>query len=255
MTVAVMFIGNTGVRKSTLLSQLGGDFKSGVTFRQGFTKDIYEKPVEINGKAVVLMDVPGLYEPNEEEVSYNSKKLTEVLCRGYKYKLFFVLKASNRGPDDAELVMMSKINQHIRQIDGSKVSFRVIVNHIVDQDVYDIYQNNIAHDNFQSLFSSLETRDYSFDIKIDNVILLRFNEAAIRQKQFRCILSKEIDEHQAYRLYHFKDLGASIADLKLFQRAMRALSTVLNLWITSKREIATPDLLKAALFAFIAHPE
>lgn len=41
---AVMLLGNVGAGKRSLLTQLGGtNFKSGLTFRTGFIKDIYEE--------------------------------------------------------------------------------------------------------------------------------------------------------------------------------------------------------------------
>jgi ribosome biogenesis GTPase A len=43
-----MFIGNTDVGKSTLLSQLGGNFFSGFSFMEGYTKDIEEQPITLN---------------------------------------------------------------------------------------------------------------------------------------------------------------------------------------------------------------
>ncbi|KAF9382714.1 hypothetical protein CPB97_006997 [Podila verticillata] len=134
---AVLLLGNAGAGKSSLLTQLGGTtFESGATFRTGFTKDIYEEWVIVNGVPFCLIDVPGLFEPDDGKTQSNAKKLTEALSRNYEYKLYFVMKASNRGPDDRELVMMARVNESIKQVSGCRVSFRVIVNQIMSQEVY-----------------------------------------------------------------------------------------------------------------------
>ncbi|KAF8985400.1 hypothetical protein BGZ46_004512 [Entomortierella lignicola] len=246
MTVAIIFIGNAGSGKSTLLSQVGGDFKSGVNFRKGLTKDISERLVNINGKEVVLMDIPGLFEPDNEETEYNAKKMSEALRRGYDYKIFFILKASNRGPDNAELLMMSKVNNYVRQVDGAKVSFRMIVNQITDREVYAMYKNIIQHDNCQSLFSGLKIENYSFNIKIDNVILLDFNIADVEQKNFRNVIARQIDEHKQFRLRDLQDFVVSNVDLKLFKEAMMFLVAVLGAWFTSGEALTATSFIKAA---------
>lgn len=103
---AVVFIGNAGAGKSTLLSQLGGDFKSGVSFMEGLTKEVSEQIVTLNGRQVILMDVPGLYEFDNEATMSNAEKLSEALTRGYNYKLFLVLKADSRGLIPTEIALM-----------------------------------------------------------------------------------------------------------------------------------------------------
>ncbi|KAF9171828.1 hypothetical protein BGX21_009724 [Mortierella sp. AD011] len=155
--VAVLLIGNSGCGKSALLNQLGGNFASGVSFRTGLTKNITEQTVVINGTEVRLIDIPGLYEPtNNDETRKNAKILQEALSRGYEYKLYFVLKGDSRGPDDAELAMTSRVSQSVKDVDGAHVTFRVIVNLIQTQDVYEMYKSELANDNFKSFFSKLE---------------------------------------------------------------------------------------------------
>ncbi|KAF8976092.1 hypothetical protein BGZ46_008580 [Entomortierella lignicola] len=250
MTIAIIFIGNSGVGKSTLLSQIGGNFQSGVKFRKGFTKDIFEETVQVNGKEIVLMDVPGLFEPDNAETEKNARMLASALNRGYDYKVFFVLKANNRGPDDAEMVMMAKFNEQARRIDGAKISFRVIVNQIMDQEVYDIYRDNVAGDNFRGLFSSLNLRGFSFDIKIDKVILLWFNTESVQQQQFRDIIANEIEQHQAFSLQKIKEFIVSNVDLDLFQRAIKALLVMAGIWMNSKEKVSSIDLIRGGLQAF-----
>jgi tRNA U34 5-carboxymethylaminomethyl modifying GTPase MnmE/TrmE len=61
--VHVVFMGNAGSGKSTLLEQVGGDFESGVAFREGFTKDVATKDIVLtNGDSVKLVDTPGIFE-------------------------------------------------------------------------------------------------------------------------------------------------------------------------------------------------
>ncbi|KAF9141403.1 hypothetical protein BG015_001302, partial [Linnemannia schmuckeri] len=179
LTVAVMFIGNTGAGKSTLLSQIGGRFASGVKFREGFTKDISERPVLLDTTppmSAVLMDIPGLFEPNEQETKNNCEVLTRALRRNYNFKLFFVLKADNRGANDQDLVLMSKVNSCVREANAlRKVEFQVIINQIMDKDVYNMYDTHVAHDNFRSFFATLKIEGYSFDIHIKHVYLFMFN--------------------------------------------------------------------------------
>ncbi|KAG0282416.1 hypothetical protein BGZ96_000494 [Linnemannia gamsii] len=232
-TVAVMFIGNAGAGKSTLLSQIGGTFKSGAKFRQGFTQDITEEWVELNGEEILLVDVPGLFEPDNKRTKRNAELLSEALKKGYDYKLYFVLKASNRGPDDADMVMMSRINECIQQANGAKVSFRVIINQIQDDEVEKMYRTEVAEDNFKSLFESLDIENFSFDINIDSVTLVRFNEQAVKNRDadqykiLRDTISSEVREQKKARVSLVKDIELTNEDLKLYQKALLALASPL----------------------------
>ena len=78
-----MFIGNTGVGKSALLNQLGGNFKSGFSELHGVTTGITENRVVLGGETVVLMDVQGLIEPSKVETDRNAGLLVDALSRGY----------------------------------------------------------------------------------------------------------------------------------------------------------------------------
>ncbi|KAF9115788.1 hypothetical protein BGX27_006400 [Mortierella sp. AM989] len=226
--VAALFIGNIGAGKSTLLNQVGGDFPAGSSFRHGLTQDITEKWVLLNGEWILLMDVPGLFEPSEEKTKRNSKLLCDALKRGYDYKLFFVLKANNRGPEDADMIMMSKINEYIQESGGAKVSYRVIINQIMGDNDYRMYEKEVARDNFQSLFTSLaEIKGFLFNIKIDNVVLLRYNEKAVQNKEFREMIASEIQAQRAQGL-KVEDIGFdswSNEYLYLYLKAVMALAS------------------------------
>ncbi|KAG0330775.1 hypothetical protein BG000_011462, partial [Podila horticola] len=199
-------------------------FPAGVQFRKGFTKDIHEEEIILNGEKVLLVDVPGLFEPDDNETQFNARKLTQALSKGYDYKLYFVLKASNRGPDDHDLLMMSKINECIRQANGSRVSFRLIVNQIVDQRVYDMYKEGLQDDNCKSLFATMaaEIPEFSFDIQIDNVMLLRFDKETVSSRGFADQLAEDVLRHRQYAIIIERALQIGEVILKLFQAAMRA---------------------------------
>ncbi|KAF9180777.1 hypothetical protein BGZ51_005898 [Haplosporangium sp. Z 767] len=220
--VAVMFIGNIGAGKSTLLSQIGGDFASGVKFREGYTKGIDTKAIIVDGKPLVLMDISGLFEPNEEETVLNAKRLNEALQMPFIFKLYFVLMASNRGPTDEELVLMSKVNRCLRQVDAkTKVEFRVIVNQIQNDDVYRMYDQRVAQDNFQSYFSKLEIEGFSFDIRISKVLLLRYDEDMVEKRLFKNILLDDIRSQPGVYVSLLKDISATNKDVTTFKENAR----------------------------------
>ncbi|KAF9114075.1 hypothetical protein BGX27_000206 [Mortierella sp. AM989] len=231
MPVAILFIGNTGAGKSALLSLLGGEFKSGVKCRKGYTKDIYEKNVVIEGKPFVLIDAPGLFEPQPKETEKNVMKLTEALGRGYSYLLYFVLKANNRGPTDEDMVMMSKVNECVRQA-GSKAIFRVIINQIQDKQVYDMYEEFVARDNCETLFQDMKMEGFSFDIMVSHVLLFRFDEAAINGNSDKEVPGENQIKHQLREdiLIHYsspalleKPINATNGDISTFLKALLAM--------------------------------
>ncbi|KAF9435840.1 hypothetical protein BGZ76_005415 [Entomortierella beljakovae] len=221
MTVAVIFIGNAGAGKSSLLKLLGGTgFATGTKFRGGITKDIQEEWATVNGEQVVLMDVPGLFEPDNNETVLNSAKLTQALQRGYEYKLYFVLHAHNRGPPNEELIMMHKVNECVRQA-GSGATFRIVVNQVPDDDVYNLYQEALCNDNCRRFFSDLSIEGYSFDsIKISEVILVRFNSSDIKDTNgtLARTLARNVRSHKAATVTLSKPIRASNQDLNFFQQ-------------------------------------
>ncbi|KAF9168583.1 hypothetical protein DFQ26_005614 [Actinomortierella ambigua] len=186
-----MYIGNSGVGKSTLLNKLGGDFVAGVSWRKGLTQSVSEQWVNIKGKNVLLIDVPGLFEPKDGETKNNARMLTEALRRGYRYNLTFVLRANNRGFEEADLLMMSKVNEYVRGLDGLKVTYKVIINQIMDDAVYNMYNESVVKDNFKSQFAELEEEGYHFDIKINSVLQLRHDQDFVQQRT-----SKELTEFE-----------------------------------------------------------
>ncbi|KAF9112124.1 hypothetical protein BGX27_003937 [Mortierella sp. AM989] len=192
MTIAVIFFGHTGAGKSTLLSQIGGKFDSGVKFRGSITNHFTEQETWICGNDVRLIDAPGLFEPMDKKSENSIRELKVLLRRGYDCRVYFVLKSSNRGPTDDELSMIADVNNCVREAGDAKVSYRVIVNQIMEQEIFDMYNENLASDNFRSLFSTLRIKNLSFNIKIDRVILLHKSTSDILQKRMRSIMADEL---------------------------------------------------------------
>ncbi|KAF9936802.1 hypothetical protein BGZ65_002026 [Modicella reniformis] len=226
-TVAILFIGNIGAGKSTLLAQIGGSFPSGVKFMEGYTKDISEQVVTLDGKLAILMDTPGLYEIDDEVTEANAKKLTEALRKGYNYKLFFVLTANNRGLTREDLALMSKVNACARQVDGAKIDFRVIINQIKDDDTYNMYEEGVAKDNFRMLFGTLKVKGFSFDIQVNGVILIRFDKGALERKSFATVISEQIKAQKHVKVKLLKDILAKNKDLSAFGKVFGIVAALL----------------------------
>ncbi|KAF9903601.1 hypothetical protein EC991_003513 [Linnemannia zychae] len=188
-TAAVLFVGNSGAGKSTLLSQLSDhNFGAGARLNEGYASEIEEYQTRIDGQPVVLMDVPG-------RTKHNATKLTDALRRHYDLKLYFVLQAHNRGPSPQELVMMHEVNQCVRQF-GSTATFRIIVNQILDEEVKMMYQP-LADDNFTNYFSQLKMPDYSFNIRIEKVLMLDFDAKGVKTRQLKELLEQDIQQYKA----------------------------------------------------------
>jgi len=166
-----------------------------------------------------LIDVPGLFEPSNIETQFNSQKLNEALTLGMDYRIYFVLKAGNRGPDDPEMVMMSKISECVRNADGSQMSFGVIVNQIPSSEVEAMYKK-LAKDNFRSMFASLNIPEFTFDIKIHSAIMLSFDELGLEQNTFRDKLTEEILKHPAAAIRLENQISFCNNDLKHYQTAL-----------------------------------
>ncbi|KAI9241266.1 MAG: hypothetical protein BYD32DRAFT_77366 [Podila humilis] len=174
--------------------------------------------VQARDQQVRLIDVPGLFEPNDKETRFNAEKINSALSLGFNYRLYFVLKADNRGPDDKEMVMMSRISECVRKSDGSQMSFGVIVNQIPSEEVGDMY-NDLAKDNFRSMFDGLSIPGFTFDINIDSVIMLPFDELGLGQLEFQDKLADQIDIRPASAsvVKRVKDISFCNNDLKLYQ--------------------------------------
>ncbi|KAF9313938.1 hypothetical protein BG006_004046, partial [Podila minutissima] len=187
------------------------------------TKSIEEERVALsNGQTVMLIDVPGLFESSDAATKDNASKLNAALNLDYEFKIFFVMKADNRGPSDPEMVMMSKINECIKTVTGSRVSFRLIVNQIMSDEVYKMYEDYVAKDNCKSFFDGLDIQDFSFDIKIDSVMLLRYSLEDIDCGGFRGKMEKEVYQHSPVVIKMRKPLEFSNKDLEMYEVSLKA---------------------------------
>ncbi|KAG0269321.1 hypothetical protein DFQ27_004005 [Actinomortierella ambigua] len=220
-TIAIMYIGNSGAGKSTLLNKLGGKFRTAVSWRTGVTTSIAESHVELKGEKVLLMDVPGLFEPTDDETARNARMLTHALRRGYRYNLTFVLKASNRGFEEADLLMMSKVNEYVRGVDGSKVTYKMIINQIMDDAVYNMYNETVVKDNFKSLLAELQMEGYHFDITINSVLLLRYDQAFVERRTSKELTEFECRWQRKAPVALDTDIFATYKDLGFFKKLMR----------------------------------
>lgn len=166
----------------------------GVKFNKA-NQDILEEMITLGDQRIRQIVVPNLNEPNN---GFNSKKLTDALSRGYDYKLFFIMQASNRGPSDSEMVKMSKVNDCIKRIAGLRFSFHVIVTKIAYNDVYEMYQKYLAEDNCKSLLQSLDIPGFSFNFKVDGVSLVHLEEGEEEEEEesVRSILGKILAESE-----------------------------------------------------------
>ncbi|KAK3808458.1 MAG: hypothetical protein J3Q66DRAFT_354869 [Benniella sp.] len=210
---AVIFLGNMGAGKSTLLSQIGGKFPSGVAFMTGLTKEVTEQVVCLNGEPVILIDTPGLYEARNEATKANAEKMTEALRKGYDYKIFIVLKASNRGITPEDLSLMSKVSKCVQQVNGAKVEYRIIINQIESDKVYDMYEERVAKDNFRGIIEVIRD-EYELDIEVSGVMLVRSDEAAVNEMRLRESIAEQIKTHTSFQI-KVMDIKADNSDLSL----------------------------------------
>ncbi|KAG0306107.1 hypothetical protein BGZ98_002971, partial [Dissophora globulifera] len=180
--VAVMFIGNKGSGKSDLLSRIGGNISAGVPFRRGSTWSISEQDIMLDGEPA----------------------------------LFFVLKASNRSPPLEELILISKVHECVHQaLAETRIEFTIIIDQIMDEQVYSLYRDNVAIDNFRRLFAEVKIKGCSFnDIQIDNVIMLRFDTGKIKRGEFGPEILPGIIKQEAIQVNAAKDISGTKEDIQ-----------------------------------------
>ncbi|KAG0237136.1 hypothetical protein BGW42_001712 [Actinomortierella wolfii] len=170
--------------------------------------------------SAILIDVPGLFEPDERETEANFKELSKALKLDYMFKLVFVLRADSRGPSDKDLILMSRVNSCVRNADAeAKVEFQVIINQITSTEMYDMYQKELAFDNFESFFSTLHIKDYSFDISIRKVLLFMHDKEKLNNKGFATDILNMLANHIAIRVSLVKDVSVTNEELTAFEIA------------------------------------
>ncbi|KAG0038446.1 hypothetical protein BGZ82_000200 [Podila clonocystis] len=93
------------------------------------------------------------------------------------------------------MVMKSKINECVKQADGTRVSLRIIVNQTMNDEVYNVYKAEMADDNCKSFFETLDIPKFSLNIKIDGVMLLRYDENGVRNGNFKNEIGADLEKH------------------------------------------------------------
>ncbi|KAG0221553.1 hypothetical protein BGX31_009742 [Mortierella sp. GBA43] len=209
-----MFIGNSGVGKSTLLSQLGGNFSSGFSFMEGFTKDIVEQQGTLNGHPVILIDIPGLYESNNRATRLNGAKLMRALSKGYNYNLFFVLSDNNRGPSSEDLALMSKVSDCVRQVSGAKVTIDLIINQIRDEVNLAYWKYLIDSKELEKKLSSPKLD--GLDINYSNTTFLMFDRDAVAGNEYEEVLCGTIKAQRPTQIHVVKEIVADNHDYRFF---------------------------------------
>lgn len=80
------------------------------------------------------------------------------------------------------------------------------MNQIMDKAVYDMYQEEMAFDNFESFFDTLEEdkeiglRGLSFKISIDSVMLLMFSEEDVYNQRFKDVMAADVFQRSQYEI-------------------------------------------------------
>ncbi|KAF9369262.1 hypothetical protein CPC16_004644 [Podila verticillata] len=95
------------------------------------------------------------------------------------------------------------------------MSFGVIVNQVPSDIVGDMY-NDLAKDNFRSMFDGLSIPGFTFDINIDSVIMLSYDELGLEQNRFRDTLAEEILKHPAAAIKLENEISFCNNDLKRY---------------------------------------
>ncbi|KAF8935520.1 hypothetical protein BGZ47_009905 [Haplosporangium gracile] len=180
--MALMSIGNTGVGKSELLNQLRGNFKSGFSERHGAMINITIKTVDLQGETVVLMDVPGLIEPEKEATDRNVNKCL------LKIDMLQSQDGAARGEE-----LYDDSDEKNEPPPCPMISFCIIVDGIPGQRLYETYALYVD-DKFRSFFADNGTEATPFDIRVGGVLLLRADDDAVASGGFREQLTEFVRE-------------------------------------------------------------
>jgi hypothetical protein len=203
---AVIFIGTKGAGKKTLLSQLDWSYGSSVDFVEGaFTiQEASEQTVTLDGKKLILMNTPGPYGIDEKATKANTENLTKALQQGYNYKIFIILKGNHLGLTNEDLALMSTVNKCVRQVNGAKVEFGLIINQIQIQDdsMYNTYKQNFTRESLRKLFRSPKLGRYELDIEFNSVLLGRRDERTVLTRRLRRAISKPFKDLTSVKVAH-----------------------------------------------------
>ncbi|KAG0352570.1 hypothetical protein BC939DRAFT_498447 [Gamsiella multidivaricata] len=173
-TLAVMFIGRSLLLENSLIELIGGDFPFGEKFKDGPIDEVSEAWISVRGRPAVLMDVPYLLHPHEEITRVRTHAFIDTLKADYDFRMYYVMQ---RGVVlDEDLVLMSKLNDCVRQAGGAKgikLEFRIIVDGIRDEETYKVYETSMKKDKLKSFLANMKDTRFSFEIPVKEVILVR----------------------------------------------------------------------------------
>jgi GTP-binding protein EngB required for normal cell division len=216
---AIVLIGNSGVGKSSILNQLGANFLSGLRDRESVTKEIEEHKTEINGKPLILIDIPGLVEPGNTNAGRNSKLFKKALSKRYRYKIIFVLRADNRIVLDDDLLVISEVSRSVRSLSPNGITFGVIVNLIQGQAQYSYYEE-LSGNNFQEYFQQRNhDTNFTFNFTIKESLLLKFNENVIMEEGYRDKLVEFIEKLDGFKINVERKIDVSKENYSNFLKA------------------------------------
>ncbi|KAH8554826.1 hypothetical protein BGW37DRAFT_481274 [Umbelopsis sp. PMI_123] len=126
---AVFLCGNSGAGKSTLCNLLGAEFESGFSVGVGLTEKTQYAIVRLsNGDNICLIDAPGLYEANFENVKKNAKEIQQALGMNLAYKICFVLQDNSGRWRSEDVAMIDRVTESIAT--GSEIEYVLIINQI-----------------------------------------------------------------------------------------------------------------------------